>query len=181
MIGFVQQLQDRVVVIVLLGSPVGWGGAGKDYAGWAGSYRGTTKRTGLCSLCLQAYHLPAPQPGGRGSPNRRDRASIFSWRPEAAPVGPIVPGNSRGEGGLLVIRGSCRSYNLHFILGIYSCFVLFPFVFPELPLVQMFLLENFSITPRREGVLPQPCFILMTPKPQRLGSHTLPHPKQKVS
>lgn len=61
--------------------------------------------------------------GRRGPAGGTGLQSSAGDRPPA-PIGPIVPGNC-GR-----LRGFCGSYNLHFILWIYTCFVHF-LLFPR--------------------------------------------------
>lgn len=131
MTGFVQLRAGEAVVLVLLGATRGVGNVGKGCVGWARSHRGAAKLTGAS----QRHSVPLTQApptllSREKSPEAEEapgdgQGFNFQLGTSRSSSGPHCPWELWG-----FIRGSCRSCNLHFILWIYICFVLFP-LFPQ--------------------------------------------------
>lgn len=126
MIGFVQQLQDRVVVIVLLGSPVGRGVPARIMRVGRGAIEELQSGRGCVLYACKPTTSPPRSLEAEEAPTGETGPQFSAGDPRQLQLDPLFLGTAGRGGVLLVIRGSCRSYNLHFILGIYSCFVLFP-------------------------------------------------------
>lgn len=181
-----QFLDGRAVGVVPLGAPQGRGGGCRPVGHGLGleperSCKATRAKSGaLCACESGTSHPPSREnsPEAEEAPREGEEpASVFSWRP-AAPKGPIVPGPWETVGWgwelseTLVGAAICISfYGFIFALFLSLCF-------PRVAFGVNVSFENFSITRRREGGLPQPCSILMIPKWQSLASHAIP--KRKV-